>query len=126
MLRSIGRTLRFDRYNVAGIAQSLLSAAQQLVAQLRYGIGMRFEALIGGKRMGMTRKLRIAALRYVGDGGPLHEVQHRDGRGGASPAAGRQDMIGPDDEVAEGGRRVLAEQATHPAPGADDIAFTSK
>ena len=32
MLRSIGRTLRFDRYNVAGIAQSPSSALQQLVA----------------------------------------------------------------------------------------------
>lgn len=61
MLRSIGRTLRFDRYNVAGIAQSPSSAPQQLVAHPRYGIGMRLETFIGRKRMGMTRQLRIAA-----------------------------------------------------------------
>src|SRR5262245_41636912 len=73
-------------------------------------VGMGFEALVGGERAGVAGELGIGGRGHVHDRRPLHEIEDRERRAGARPAARREHVIGADDEIAERYRRVLAEE----------------
>src|SRR4051812_24754460 len=61
------------------------STLQKALSNLGDGIGVGVEALVRGKRVGVSRKFGIAVGGDVSDRGALHEVENGDGRGRACP-----------------------------------------